>query len=54
MAKKAAGDDAEMSIKDYLATSVDNYQFMADMNKPQAPATVPAAAPAKVSSQPPK
>jgi hypothetical protein len=54
MAKKAAADDAEMSINDYVGTSVDNYQFMADMNKPQAPAAAPAAAPANVSSQPPK
>ena len=35
MAKKTAGDDADMTIDDYVATSVDKYQFMADMNEPQ-------------------
>jgi hypothetical protein len=56
MAKKAAGDDANMTIDDYVATSVDKYQFMADMNKPQsaAPAATPAATPASINSQPPK
>jgi hypothetical protein len=54
MAKKAASDDAEMTVDDYVATSVDKYQFMADLNKPQAPAAAPAAAPASVNSQPPK
>lgn len=54
MARKAAGDDAEMTISDYVGSMVDNYKFMADMNKPSAPsppqpAAVPAAAP-----QPPK
>jgi hypothetical protein len=57
MSKKAAGEDADMSINDYLGTSVENYQFMADMNKQTAPAATPAtpaATPASVSSQPPK
>jgi hypothetical protein len=54
MAKKTAADDANMTIDDYVATSVDKYQFMADMNKPQAPAAAPAPTPASVSSQPPK
>ncbi len=58
MAKKAASDDANMTIDDYVATSVDKYQFMADMNKPQTPAATPgatpAATPATLSSQPPK
>jgi hypothetical protein len=53
MAKKAAADDAEMTVDDYVATSVDKYQFMADMNKPQAPAT-PASTPPTANSQPPK
>lgn len=56
MAKKAAADDADMTVDDYLATSVDKYQFIASASAPQAPAAVtqpvqatPAAAP-----QPPK
>ena len=50
MARKAAADDADMTVDDYVATSVDKYQFMAEINapKPQTSAT-PAAAP-----QPPK
>jgi hypothetical protein len=58
MSKKAAADDAEMTVDDYVATPADNYKFIADMNKPKAaaptaspkPAPIPAAAP----SQPPK
>jgi hypothetical protein len=44
MGKKAAGDDADMTIDDYVATSVDKYQFFASQNaaKP-APAAAPAA-----------
>jgi hypothetical protein len=48
MAKKAAAADAEMTIDDYVGTIVDNYQFMADYNKPK-PAP---AAPATPASQP--
>ena len=56
MGRKAAGDDANMTVDDYLATSVDNYQFMANMNAPQKPATAStqAAAPATSSPQQPK
>ena len=64
MGKKAAADDASMTVDDYVATSVDKYQFMADFNKPkQAPAPAQAqaaaatpAAPATPASapQPPK
>lgn len=56
MGKKAAAADADMTVDDYVATSVDKYQFMAEMNAPKqaaqpAPAAqaTPAAAP-----QPPK
>jgi hypothetical protein len=53
MGRKAAGDDAAMTVDDYVATSVDKYQFMASTSAPaQAPATAtatPASAP-----QPPK
>jgi len=44
MSKKAAADDAEMTVDDYVATSVDKYQFFASQNAQQA-AAAPAAAP---------
>jgi hypothetical protein len=58
MSKKAAGDDAEMTIDDYVSTPADNYKFMATANAPKpapsaTPAPTPAAAPAP-SSQPHK
>jgi hypothetical protein len=37
MAKKAAADDANMTVDDYLATPVDNYKFLATMNAPAQP-----------------
>ena len=56
MAKKAAAADADMTVDDYVATWVEKYQFMAELNAPPpaakpAPAAqaTPAAAP-----QPPK
>lgn len=56
MGRKAAADDANMTVDDYVATSVDNYQFMANMNAPQKPtaAATQAAAPAATSPQTPK
>ena len=60
MGKKAASDDAEMTIEDYVSTPADNYKFMVKQNAPKPSATAtppvtPAAAPAKpASSQPPK
>ena len=61
MGKKAAADDAEMTVDDYVATPVDNYKFMVDFNAKNAaaqaaaakPAAKPAATPA-ASPQPPK
>jgi hypothetical protein len=38
MSKKAAADDAAMTIDDYVATPSDNYKFMAQQNAPQKPA----------------
>jgi hypothetical protein len=35
MARKAAADDAEMTVDDYVATSVDKYSFMAEANQPK-------------------
>ena len=60
MSRKAAGDDAEMTVDDYVSTPADNYKFMVKQNAPKPSATAtppvtPAAAPAKpASSQPPK
>jgi hypothetical protein len=57
MSKKAAADDADMTVDDYVATPADNYKFLASSNAapaaspaPAAPAATPATAP----SQPPK
>jgi hypothetical protein len=56
MTKKAAADDAAMTLDDYVLTAVDNYKFLADFNKPQqapAAAATPVATPASA-PQPPK
>lgn len=54
MAKKAAADDAEMTIDDYVSAPADNYKFIVQMNAPKpqpakpvaaAPAAAPAGAP---------
>lgn len=62
MTKKAAADDAEMTVDDYVSTPADNYKFLADMDAkqhsataaPATPAAAPAAktTPAQPSSQP--
>jgi len=59
MSRKAAGDDAEMTVDDYVSTPADNYKFMANMDAkpaptPAPPAITPAAAPANPPTQPPK
>jgi len=56
MARKAAAEDADMTVDDYLATSVDKYQFIAQSNAPKAaPAAAPAAqAATTAAAQPPK
>ena len=41
MSKKAAADDAQMTIDDYVSTPADNYKFMAGQNKPQQASTQP-------------
>jgi hypothetical protein len=43
MAKNAAADDANMTVDDYVATSVDKYQFMASMNAPAQKSVAPTA-----------
>ena len=42
MTKKAAADDAEMTIDDYVSTPADNYKFMATQNGPAKPEPAPA------------
>ena len=56
MAKKAAADDADMTVDDYVATSVDKYEFMSTVNEPPKPTAPPAApAPTPAAAQtPPK
>jgi len=57
MTRKAAISDADMTVDDYVSTPVDNYKFMADMekSKSQAPASAtPAPTPAAATTQPPK
>jgi hypothetical protein len=59
MSRKDAASDADLTVDDYLASSVDTYRFMAEVNGPSpakqaatpppAPPATPAAAP-----QPPK
>lgn len=50
MGKKAAADDAEMTVDDYVSTPADNYKFMLDLDAKNAkPAATPATSP-----QPPK
>jgi hypothetical protein len=53
MARKAAADDADLTIADYVGSLVENYKFMATKNATPQPTpaaqTTPAAAP-----QPPK
>jgi hypothetical protein len=45
MTKKAAADDAEMTVDDYVSTPADNYKFIVGMDAPKpAPAPAPAAA----------
>ncbi|HEY7007144.1 MAG TPA: hypothetical protein VH392_11770 [Sphingomicrobium sp.] len=53
MGKKAAADDAAMTIEDYVATPADNYKFMAAENAPKPkPAAVPATPAPQPASQP--
>lgn len=53
MGKKAAADDAEMTIDDYVSTPADNYKFMASENTPKdKPAAAPATPPIQPAAQP--
>lgn len=46
MGKKAAADDADMTVEDYVASPVDKYKFMVDFNAKNAAAQAAAAKPA--------
>ena len=53
MGKKAAADDAEMTIEDYVSTPADNYKFMVSENTPKdKPAVTPATPPVQPAAQP--
>jgi hypothetical protein len=52
MAHKTAASDANMTIDDYVGSTVDNYKFMADYNSPKA-APASAAAPSAVAAAAP-
>jgi hypothetical protein len=60
MSHKAAADDADMTVDDYVATPADNYKFMANADKaepaaaPAKPIVTPAAALTTPPAQPPK
>jgi hypothetical protein len=60
MSHRAAADDADMTVDDYVATPADNYKFMANLDAPKQasapakPAVTPAAVPATPPAQPPK
>jgi hypothetical protein len=53
MARKAAAEDANLTVEDYLAAPVDKYKFMATVNaKPTKPAPA-AATPAPIAASAP-
>lgn len=54
MGRKAAADDAEMTVDDYVASPADNYRFMIDFNKPKPQPAAAPAAPQDPSPQPPR
>ncbi len=47
MTRKAADNDAEMTIDDYVSTPADNYKFMAQRDAKAAAAAKPATTPAR-------
>jgi len=56
MARKTAADDADMTVEDYVATPVEKYKFMVELNapKPAQPAAAPAQATPAAAPQAPK
>ena len=52
MTRKAADNDAEMTIADYVSTPADNYKFLAQRDAKAAAAAKPAATPAAMPTTP--
>jgi hypothetical protein len=52
MARKTAANDANLTIDDYVGSTVDNYKFMADFNSPKPAAASAAPAPAAAAATP--
>ena len=52
MARKAAASDADMTVDDYVATPVDNYQFLAAERAPKTDVVPPPVTPASNPQQP--
>ncbi len=56
MSRKAALDDANMTVDDYMSSPIDNYKFVAQQNAPAKPSAgnpaTPAPTPAAVSTPP--
>ena len=52
MTRKAADNDAEMTIDDYVSTPADNYKFLAQRDAKAAAAAKPAATPAAMPTTP--
>ncbi len=53
MGRKAASEDANMTVEDYMAAPADRYRFVAEMNAPPKPAAAPAATPASAATPSP-
>lgn len=51
MTKKAAADDAQMTIDDYVATPADNYRFIVEQNGPKPQAAAAPATPQPTTPQ---
>jgi len=56
MTRKAAIEDANLTVEDYLAAPVDKYKFMASLDAPppQQPVATPPATPAAAPAEPKK
>ena len=52
VARKTAANDANVTIDDYVGSTVDNYKFMADFNSPKPAASQAAAAPVAAATKP--
>jgi hypothetical protein len=53
MARKAATEDADLTVEDYLAAPVDKYKFMATLDAPAPAQPAATAQPAKVQASAP-